>query len=625
MFIVKNLTLLYGEQVLFHDASCTIQANDKIGIVGRNGAGKSTLLHILTGRHEPDEGTVTRDKKKTVAYVPQETLLESSQTVYDEAFAAFDDYNKLYHKASRLEQDVTSGSADEDTVEEYAQIQESLSQYNPAILRRDTEYVLRGLGFSENAWSQPVNTLSVGWQMRVLLARQLLQKADFYLFDEPTNHLDLPTKEWFLQFLKNMNAGYLLISHARYFLDHACDKTLEVESGNITIFPGNFTHYLNKKEEIRTQKEHTRKQQEKEIARKRETIAKFKEKPSKAKMAKAMERQLEKMELVELEPQMPNVSFKFPSSIRPGKTVLTVDNVAHAFGENRLFHDVSFELRRGQKAALVAPNGVGKTTLFNIITGNLPLQHGSVTFGHNVSTAYFEQDQVRALNHKNTIWQEVRDCTNAVSEAMIRTFLGAFLFSGDAIYKPISALSGGEKNRVAMVKTLLQKANLLFLDEPTNHLDIYAKDILLQAVQQYDGTILYISHDREFIEKTADAIFELTPNGIIEYYGGYQAYQEQRLHQTIAQPTPQQEQAPQEKQTQPKQNNKARNKLQKQIGAAERRIKQLEQQRDQISEQLHELSYEDDAYQQRLTQITEKQNEIKQQEAELEALLEQME
>jgi len=629
MFVVRNLTLMYSDHIIFHDASCTIQPDEKIGIVGRNGAGKSTLLQILSGTIKPDEGTITSDTKKTVSYVPQETTLTSDRTVFDETLTAFSEYCRLHEKAQELERHLNAETADADIVEAYAQVHEQLNQYEYGTLERQALYVLHGLGFSEAGLQQPVYQLSVGWQMRIVLAKQLLHDADFYLFDEPTNHLDLPTKNWFINFLRTMRAGYALISHSRYFLDHACDSILEIERGNIIKYTGNFTTYLEKKEEQRARTAQAKKDQDKEIARKRATIEKFRAKPNKAKMAKAMERELENMTTIEPEPPMPNVSFTFPPITRPGKIVLNVQDVGHSFGDNKLFDHVTCELWRGQKAALIAPNGVGKTTLFNIITGHLACHKGSITFGHNVTTAYFQQDQVRALNHDNTIWEEVRDVTRNISEAKIRTFLGAFLFSGNTIHRPISALSGGEKNRVAMVKTLLQQANLLLLDEPTNHLDIYAKDVLLQAIQQYEGSVLYVSHDREFIEKTADTILELKPDGMIVFHGSYTEYQGHRAreaHHTDTAPTPQAA-APSSQQaanTTPSHSstysNKEKRRMHKRLTTLEQQIEKLESERNDTITKLQELSYDDASYQTCLNTLSELESNIATYESEWEQI-----
>jgi len=624
---------MYRDHIIFHDASCTIQPDEKIGIVGRNGAGKSTLLQILSGTIKPDEGTITSDTKKTVSYVPQETTLTSDRTVFDETLTAFSEYCRLHEKAQELERHLNAETADADIVEAYAQVHEQLNQYAYGTLERQALYVLHGLGFSEAGLQQPVYQLSVGWQMRIVLAKQLLHDADFYLFDEPTNHLDLPTKNWFINFLRTMRAGYALISHSRYFLDHACDSILEIERGNITKYTGNFTTYLEKKEEQRARTAQAKKDQDKEIARKRATIEKFRAKPNKAKMAKAMERELENMTTIEPEPPMPNVSFTFPPITRPGKIVLNVHDVGHSFGDNKLFDHVTCELWRGQKAALIAPNGVGKTTLFNIITGHLACQKGSITFGHNVTTAYFQQDQVRALNHDNTIWEEVRDVTRNISEAMIRTFLGAFLFSGNTIHRPISALSGGEKNRVAMVKTLLQQANLLLLDEPTNHLDIYAKDVLLQAIQQYEGSVLYVSHDREFIEKTADTILELKPDGMIVFHGSYTEYQDHRAreaHHTDTAPTPQAAAASQQaRNTTPSHSstysNKEKRRMHKRLTTLEQQIEKLESERNDAITKLQELSYDDASYHTCLNTLSELESNIATYESEWEQIYQALE
>jgi ATP-binding cassette subfamily F protein 3 len=366
---------------------------------------------------------------------------------------------------------------------------------------------------------QTVDTLSVGWKMRVILAKLLLQKADFYLFDEPTNHLDITTKEWFLSFLQEANFGFLLVTHDRHFLEKACTTIFELERGKGTMYYGNFSFYIEQKEQRQAALITAHNRQQRDIERKQATIDRFKASASKAKMAQSMIKKIEKMEIIEIEPTLPTVSFQFPPTERAGRVVLTLKDISYAFGAKKLFSNASCEILRGQKVALVAPNGTGKTTLFNVITGKLPLQQGSIEFGYNVKTAFFEQEQARVLNPDNTILEEVTNACSNISDSVIRSFLGSFLFHGDDIYKKIKVLSGGEKNRVAMLKVLLQKANFLLLDEPTNHLDLYSKEVLLQALQQYDGTMLFVSHDHTFIQNLATGILELTQHGL-HYYPG---------------------------------------------------------------------------------------------------------
>lgn len=528
LIILKNLTLSYGDRKLFNGINATFDVDQKVGIVGRNGSGKSTLLKVISGYEKLDDGAVIKNPNKTIAYLPQEMVLRSEKNVYDEAFTVFDRFLKMEKELVQIEHKLDAGEGDTDLLERYQIVQDTLAHFDRPQAEQRTKEILKGLGFPEQRFNEPVSTLSVGWKMRLALAKLLLQNADFYLFDEPTNHLDITAKEWFYAFLKSAPFGFLLVTHDRYFLEHACDAIFELSHGNGTMFYGNFNRYVVQKKEQRSMLEATRKRQEREIAQKKATAERFRASASKAKTAQNLFRQIEKIKLVELDPVEPTISLRFPQAERPGKVVLTIDDVSHQFDGKELFKNGSAEIARGKKIAIIAPNGTGKTTLFNLIAGKLPLQNGEIEFGHNVSHALFEQDQTRVLNPNKTVMEEVQEACANIPDEMIRGFLGGFLFSGDDVHKKIKVLSGGEKNRVAMVKVLLQKANFLLLDEPTNHLDLYAKAVLLQALQQYDGTILFVSHDHAFIQDLATDILELTPNGLYYYPGSYEQFLEDK-------------------------------------------------------------------------------------------------
>lgn len=587
MIIIQNLTLSFGQQLLFDDISVTFQFDQKIGIVGRNGAGKSTLLKVLAKQQSTDSGTISCQADKTIAYMPQDMVFNTKQPVYDAAFAIFDTFLALEKEQHVIEQRLSQGAKDpEKDVERLSEIIEKLSHFDRIDAERRTNEILSGLGFDEQKKKQPVDTLSVGWKMRVVLAQLLLKQADFYLFDEPTNHLDITTKEWFLRFLQQASFGFLLVSHDRHFLDNACTAIFELERGRGTMYYGNFSFYIDQKEERRASERAAYERQQREIAKKEETIERFRAKSSKAKAMKSMQKQLDKIERIEVEPTLPQVSFSFPQAIRSGKVVLTVKNISYSFATHQLFKDVSFEVMRGQKLALVAPNGVGKTTLLNLIAGKLSLQHGSVVFGHNVRPAFFEQDQTRVLKSQHTIFEEVSLNCSEISDTVIRSFLGSFLFPGDDIYKKISVLSGGERNRVAMVKVLLQKANLLLLDEPTNHLDLYAKDVLLQALRAYEGTILFVSHDHNFIQQLATGILELTSEKLYYYPGTYEQFLADKHSQLKTSNNLQKKDVKQDsKETQQRVDQS------KKIKQLENVIQRLEHEQQKIIKQLEKLAY----------------------------------
>lgn len=605
MIILQDVSLSFGPQTIFDGISVSFSEDQKIGVVGRNGTGKSTLLKVIAGLQQIDEGSVSCEGKKRIAYLPQDMVFSSTQTVYDTAFSVFDKFLKLEQEKEQIEAQLEVGADNaEELLERFNKVLELLAFFDRLDAQERTLEVLTGLGFDKNRQQQIVDTLSVGWKMRVVLAQLLLQQADFYLFDEPTNHLDISTQEWFLKFLKNASFGFLLVTHDRHFLENACTHILELERGNGTLFYGNFTYYLREKEERRLAIESAHNRQQKEIARKERTIERFKASASKARQMQSMQKQLDKMEIIEIEPPLPTVSFKFPESVRSGSIVLTVKNLSFKFQNKQIFEHVSFEVQRGQKLALVAPNGVGKTTLLNVIAGKLPVQTGSITFGHNVATAFFEQDQTRVLTPTNTIMEEVSSNCSQISDALIRAFLGSFLFPGDDVYKKIAVLSGGERNRVAMVKVLLQKANFLLLDEPTNHLDLYAKDVLLQALKAYAGTILFVSHDHSFIQNLATGILELTPSGLYYYPGTYEEFlQDKERMQGTAKVVEQKKSTAPTPGATPVDTDKEIKKL-------EQTISRLEHEHRKIMGQLEDDEYGSPTYQKRLDQLTKIEKEL---------------
>ena len=610
MIFIENGSLSYGSQTVFDKIGLSFLQNQRIGVLGRNGMGKSTLLRVIVGDVKLDEGSVSREKHKKIGYMPQEMVLLSTKSVREEALSVFEAYRIFETEMAQLESQLESG--DLDILERYSELHEKCTAYDAALAQERTEKILKGLGFTKEMFDQEVSQLSVGWKMRLVLAKLLLEDADFYLFDEPTNHLDLPTKEWFFDFLKQGRFGFLLVSHDRYYLDKACDYILSLERGKAKFFRGNFTSFVAEQERQREVLESAYARQQKEIARKEDIIDRFKAKANKARMAQSMMKQLDKLERIELDPLLPTISLSFPQGTRPGTVVLSLSGVKHGFEGKTLFRSVSAQMQRGERIALVAPNGTGKTTLFNLITGTYPLQDGSISFGHNVQYAVFEQDQMRALAPHNTVLEEVLDRIKDVPEATIRTFLGSFLFSGDSVYKKVSVLSGGERNRVAMVKVLLQKANVLLLDEPTNHLDLYAKEVLLQALKLYEGTILFVSHDHSFLEALATRIWELTPTGLHDYpgtYEGFLAHKKQQDAPVISSAAP----APQ----------KAKQSMtqKKELASLESKIEKLERSLEKLRNSFCTLEYGSASYAQAAAQLKETEKQLEELVAQWEAKL----
>ncbi|MGB8366962.1 MAG: ATP-binding cassette domain-containing protein, partial [Candidatus Babeliales bacterium] len=603
-------SLSFRDRKIFDNISVTIQQKQRIGLVGQNGSGKSTLLRVITGNQSPDSGVVAINKNKKIAYLPQEVVLSSDKSILAETLSVFEQITVLEREGKELEEQLKK-EQNEKILERYLLIQEQLADFNIGAATAEAKKILMGLGFSLEQLEAAVSSLSVGWKMRIVLAKLLLQKADFYLFDEPTNHLDITAMEWFLQFLKQASFGFILICHDRYFLNMLCEYILELEMGYSSLYIGNYDTYEIKKEHDLKLREAAYHTQQKEIKRKEETINRFRASANKAKMAQSMLKSLEKMERISLPPSLKTIHFTFPPIKRSGRIVLNIENVAHQFGEKQIFFNVSFSVERGEKVALIAPNGVGKTTLFNVIVGKLSVQKGTINFGHNITHALFDQDQNAALDLNASIFDNIVHQTSGVSEQTIRTFLGSFLFSNDDINKKIKVLSGGEKNRVGMIRVLLQQANLLFLDEPTNHLDISSKELLLKALQEYQGTVLFVSHDRDFVNKLATRIIELTPNGVINYEGDYEGYlyykkqiSQQQKNETFSR---------EKKIVIKKENQKELERLQKESKRLEKEITTLEQKIIEVEYCFAHLTYGSQGYtqlEQQLITLQQKKEEL---------------
>jgi|SRR5579872_212932 len=630
MINARNLCLSFGEQPIFNNVSFTANPTDRIGLVGRNGSGKSTLLKAIAGKQQLDEGTIAIAKSATICYLPQEVVLQSTKSIIDETCTAFEVVTRLQEKKEALEKLLVEKPDNVAILEEYAHVCGQLFEYDLDALQAQAKKVLMGLGFKESQLTDSVATLSGGWKMRVVLAKLLLQKADFYLFDEPTNHLDIVAQEWFLQFLKTATFGFMIVCHDRYFLNELCTAIFELdpalyymtgsgERSTAKMYAGNYTAYEHQKEHDLQLLETAFKTQQTEIKRKMETIERFRASASKAKMAQSMLKTMEKIERIELPPKPADIRFTFPPIINPGKIVLTVRNLAQSFGGKQIFHDVSMEIERGKKIALIAPNGVGKTTLFNIIAGKLPIQTGSVELGHNVKTVVFDQDQTATLKLNNTVLENLYDAAPSMHEQKIRSFAGSFLFDADGLAKKVKVLSGGEKNRVGMIKVLLQQANVLLLDEPTNHLDIPSKDILLRALQTYQGTILFVSHDHDFVSQLATDIIELSADGVSLYPGTYELYLYRKRQMRGEQETKQNTGQLSKKQKSVPAVQKAE---EKEIAALERSIATIEKEIARIEEQFAHLTYGTPAFVAAQQQLQDAKQKYEQVLARWQALLE---
>jgi ATP-binding cassette subfamily F protein 3 len=614
MIHVRDVDLTFGAQHLFDHISFTIKRGQRIGLIGRNGSGKSTLLKVLAGQQRVDQGEISIEKDTKLAYMPQEVVFTSQLSVFDETFSVFTDIFAMYQEIKRLERQLKecdNSVAHAEMVDRYSQMQHKLNNAGASARMAETKKVLMGLGLTPERFDVSIEQLSVGWRMRVVLAKLLLQKADFYLFDEPTNHLDIVAKEWFCDFLAQTNAGFLLVSHDKYFLDTICESIIEIENGNAHVFQGNYTKYVIKKEKDLELLEKRHQEQQRQIKRKQETIDRFRAKATKAKMVQKMIKDLSKIERINLASTDRTITMNIAPVARAGRVVLTANDLQAAYDSKVIFKGVSCIVERGEKVAIIAPNGTGKTTLFNLLVGKLAAQKGHITLGHNVTPAYFEQDQEKALDYENTILQEVAlVCTTPEARKQARSLLGAFLFPGDDVDKKISVLSGGEKNRVAMVKILLQDANLLLLDEPTNHLDLESKDVLRQALEQYNGTIVFVSHDRDILEHLATRIIELTPHRAMSYPGNYSSYLYHKKVSTSAVDVSVADKIMQKKQKSRRQAAYLRN---KKIRNLESKIERLENKLAYQQEQLNYVSYGADEYNEVVQRIDQLECELDEQ------------
>jgi ATP-binding cassette, subfamily F, member 3 len=606
MFIAKNLELHFNNQTIFDDVSFNVNSDQRIGLVGRNGSGKTTLLKVIAGQQQLDSGQIEFQKDKKIAYMPQNVVLMSKNNILREALNTFDNLGNLINEFYELEKFLNE--EDPKQLECYSLLQIKLQEleFNKKII--ETKKILLGLGFTEKQLQDPVDTLSVGWKMRLVLAKLLLQKADFYLFDEPTNHLDIMAKDWFLDFLKNSNFGFMLVCHDKYFLDQLCKQIYEVSLGRLNFYSGNYSSYKEQKRHNEELLEKKYIEQQKFLKKERALIERFRASATKAKMVQSRLKALEKMELIKLEPKLQTMKISLPSVQRTGKIVLNVKNLSKSFGDKKIFESVSFEIERGEKIAIVAPNGQGKSTLLNTVMGKLVSQEGSFEFGHNVKPVFFEQDQNKSLNLKNDLLAEAESaCKTSEQRQRVRGLLGAFLFSGDDVEKRVGVLSGGEKNRLAMVKVLLQEGNFLLLDEPTNHLDIESKEILLNVLKNYDGTILFVSHDRDFLNNLATSIIDLQKGSAHKYKGNYDSFLMQKGFLEI-------EEKVQEDKNITKENDSKNNKFdyetRKKIRNLESKIEKLEKKLEFVSKEFEALEYGTNEYQKAFDQMHKTENEL---------------
>ena len=530
-----HISKAFVEDTVLRDVTFHLEKGDKAAIVGANGAGKSTLLKIMIGYAplaegsyieetlQPDEGTVTFARDTTVGYLAQNQNLNSANTIYDELLTVKKDVIEMEKKLDRAERMMgqLSGSELDDLMTEYNQLLHLFQMENGYAYKGEITGVLRGLGFEESEFSQKISTLSGGQKTRVALAKLLLEKPDIIMLDEPTNHLDIGSIAWLENYLLNYRGTVLIVSHDRYFLDKIVGKIIEIENTHAMLFTGNYSAYAERKKALREEAWHQYLNNQAQIRHQEEVIAKLKQfnREKSIKRAESREKMLSKMERVERPVQLrEDMQLILKPCIKSGREVMQVRHLTKSFDEKHLFEDLNFDVRRGDHIALIGSNGTGKTTILRIINGLLAPDRGNIHFGTNVHIGYYDQEH-HVLNDSNTVFEEISDAHPDMTNTEIRNLLAAFLFTGDDVFKLIGDLSGGEKGRVSLAKLMLSEANFLILDEPTNHLDLVSKEVLENALNGYEGTVLYVSHDRYFINHTASRILALTQNVLVDYPG----------------------------------------------------------------------------------------------------------
>lgn len=527
---LNEIVINYGSRVLFDRINFRIAGKDRFGLVGVNGAGKSTLLKIIAGLQNPDSGEFVISKHTTVGYLPQETVILSGKSIFDEVYNSVQDLKFIQNEMKEIEKELESGidkDSEEyfDLVNEYAEFQERFHLLEGYKINSNIEKILTGLGFDKNDFERIVDEFSGGWQMRIALAKLLLTNPSVLLLDEPTNHLDINSLLWIEDYLKNYSGAVLIVSHDKNFLNNLTKKTIEITNGKINKYSGNYSFYETEKEKLKLLQKNQIKNQQKYIQEQEKFIERFRYKATKAKAVQSRIKMLEKIDLVQLEEDEENIRFRFPKALHSGKIVLEIKNLFKSYdGNNFILENINLMLNRGEKIAFLGVNGAGKSTLTRIIAGFEPHDRGEIKDGYMVQKKYFAQNQAEELNSNLTVLEILESTPHNNSEINIRKILGGFLFKGDDVFKKVSVLSGGEKSRLALAKMLIEPSNFLILDEPTNHLDISSKDILKKALQEYEGTVIIVSHDREFLDDIVTKVIEFENKKVKTFMGNSSEY-----------------------------------------------------------------------------------------------------
>jgi ATP-binding cassette subfamily F protein 3 len=534
MITLEKLSLHFGARALLDEVSLQIGAKDKTGLVGNNGTGKSTLLKIIAGEYHPDSGKIHLSRHTTIGYLPQEQMNVSGRQLYDEVYYSSESLTSIQEELEATEKEIqTYENKDSeeylDLIQNYSELQLRFELLDGFKLKAKTEKILYGLGFREKDFTKPVNEFSVGWQMRAALAKLLLNNPGMLLLDEPTNHLDIDSLLWLENYLKSYNGSFIIVSHDRKFLNNLTNRTLEISNGKIESYSGNYDFYIREKEERKKLLESRYNNQQKYLKEQEKFIERFRYKATKARAVQSRIKMVGKLELIEPEDEEDNIGFSFPPAEHSGKVTLQIKNLKKSYdGETNVFENLNLEVSKGEKIAVLGMNGAGKSTLMKIIAGKENYNSGKIEYGFNVIIKYFAQEQSSAMDTDKTVLETLEEVSSGETQSGLRTLLGGFLFRGDDVFKKVEVLSGGEKSRLALARMLLEKSNFLILDEPTNHLDMKSKDVLAQALRKYEGTIIIVSHDREFLSSIVNKIIEVKDGGIKTYLCSVQEFSEMK-------------------------------------------------------------------------------------------------
>lgn len=525
MIAITNLSYFLGDRALYDSASLHIKPKQKIGLIGLNGTGKSTLLRMINGEFQPDGGNISKAGDCTIGFLNQDLLsYQSDDSILSVAMQAFERQNHLQIQMDKILHDMEHNYTDA-LVDKLAKVQDEFEALDGYTIQSKAEAILEGLGFVTDDLHRPLRLFSGGWRMRVMLAKLLLQKPSLLMLDEPTNHLDLPSIQWVEKYVQSYEGAVIVVSHDRQFLDNTIDTTVEVSGGKLNYYAGNYSYYLEEKEQRNDIQRGAYENQQAKIRQTERFIERFKAKATKSRQVQSRVKALDKMEVVDqVIDENAKVHFRFQFTTQPGRHVFQLEDASKAYGEKVILDHTNISMERGDKIALIGANGRGKSTVLRVVAGTEPIE-GKRRLGHNVSFTFYAQHQLESLNVQHNLIEELKYANPNKTETELRTVLGCFLFSGDDVFKKIKVLSGGEKSRVALAKVLLSQANFLLLDEPTNHLDMQSVNILIQALQQYEGSYIVVSHDRYFVENIANKIWYIEDHQIKEYPGTYQEYE----------------------------------------------------------------------------------------------------